>query len=134
TSWSKPTRVNDDPTHNGKDQFMQWVTVDPSDGSAYVLFYDRRGDSLNVRPIVVLARSTDGGRTFMNYGWTDVSFDPRESQFPGDYSGVAALDGRVYGIWTEEAQTPAGVENGRPARNTVVRIGTAQFPLAPKSR
>ena len=35
-TWSKPTRVNDDPVHNGKDQFMQWVAVDPADGSAYV--------------------------------------------------------------------------------------------------
>jgi hypothetical protein len=129
-SWSKPTRVNDDPVHNGKDQFMQWVTVDPADGSAYVVFYDRRGDSTNVRPILVLARSTDGGRSFTNYAWTDVPFDPRESSFLGDYNGVAALNGRVYGIWPEEAQTPAAVENGRRARNTIVRIGVAEFPLA----
>ncbi|MEP7000880.1 MAG: exo-alpha-sialidase [bacterium] len=128
--WSKPTRVNDDPQHNGKDQFMQWAAVDPSDGSVYVVFYDRRGDSLNARPIVVLARSTNGGRTFTNYAWTDTSFDPRESQFLGDYSGLSALDGKVYGIWAEEAQTAAKVENGRRGRNTVVRIGTAQFPRA----
>ena len=129
-TWSKPTRVNDDPVHNGKDQFMQWVAVDPADGSAYVMFYDRRGDSTNVRPIVVLARSTDGARTFTNYAWTDVSFDPRESSFLGDYNGLAALEGRVYGIWPEEAQTPARLENGRRGRNTIVRIGVAEFPLA----
>jgi len=129
-TWSKPVRVNDDPLHNGKDQFMQWVAVDPVDGSAYVMFYDRRGDSTNVRPIVVLARSTDGGRTFVNHAWTDASFDPRESSFLGDYNGLAALAGRVYGIWPEEAPTPARTENGRRARNTVIRIGVAQFPLA----
>ena len=70
--------MNDDPVHNGKDQFMQWVTVDPADGSAYVMFYDRRGDSTNVKPIVVLARSTDGGRSFVNYAWTDVAFDAND--------------------------------------------------------
>jgi hypothetical protein len=129
-TWSKPTRVNDDPLHNGKDQFMQWVAVDPADGSAYVVFYDRRGDSTNVRPIVVLARSTDGGRSFTNYAWTDVSFDPRESSFLGDYNGLTALNGRVYGIWPEEAQTPAKVENGRRGRNTIIRVGVAEFPLA----
>jgi BNR repeat protein len=129
-TWSKPVRVNDDPVHNGKDQFMQWVAVDPADGSAYVMFYDRRGDSTNVKPIVVLARSTDGGRTFTNYAWTDVPFDPRESSFLGDYSGLAALNGRVYGIWAEEAATPARVENGRRGRNTIVRVGVAEFPLA----
>lgn len=129
-TWSKPTRVNDDPLHNGKDQFMQWVAVDPVDGSAYVVFYDRRGDSTNVRPIVVLARSTDGGRSFTNYAWTDVSFDPRESSFLGDYNGLTALNGRVYGIWPEEAQTPAKLENGRRGRNTIIRVGVAEFPLA----
>jgi hypothetical protein len=129
-TWAKPVRVNDDPVHNGKDQFMQWVAVDPADGSAYVVFYDRRGDSTNVRPIVVLARSTDGGRTFTNYAWTDASFDPRESSFLGDYNGLAALNGRVYGIWPEEAQTPAKTENGRRARNTVIRVGVAAFPVA----
>jgi hypothetical protein len=133
-SWSKPTRVNDDPVHNGKDQFMQWVTVDPADGSVYAMFYDRRGDSTNVRPIVVLARSTDGARTFTNYAWTDVSFDPRESSFLGDYNGLSALQGRVYGIWPEEAQTPARMENGRRGRNTIVRIGVAEFPLATSTR
>jgi hypothetical protein len=129
-TWSAPTRVNDDPKHDGKDQFMQWIAVDPADGSAYVMFYDRRGDSANVKAIVVLARSTDGGRTFTNYAWTDIPFDPRESSFLGDYNGLAALDGRVYGIWPEEAQTPAKIENGRRARNTVVRTGVAQFPPA----
>lgn len=129
-TWSRPTRVNDDPLHNGKDQFMQWVAVDPSDGSAYVVFYDRRGDEPNVKAIVVLARSTDGGRTFTNYAWTDAPFDPRESSFLGDYSGVTALNGRVYGIWSEEAQTPPRVDNNRRARNTVVRIGVAEFPPA----
>ena len=128
-TWSKPTRVNDDPLHNGKDQFMQWVAVDPVDGSAYVMFYDRRGDSTNVRPIVVLARSTDGGRSFTNYAWTDVVFDPRESSFLGDYNGLTALNGRVYGIWPEEAQTPAKLENGRRGRNTIIRVGVAEFPL-----
>jgi hypothetical protein len=128
-TWSKPARVNDDPVHNGKDQFMQWVTVDPADGSVYAMFYDRRGDSTNVRPIVVLARSTDGARTFKNYAWTDASFDPRESSFLGDYNGLSALQGRVYGIWPEEAQTPARMENGRRGRNTIVRVGVAEFPL-----
>ena len=36
-------RVNNDSLHNGADQFFQWLVVDPSTGSAYVVFYDRRG-------------------------------------------------------------------------------------------
>ena len=47
-------------------------------------------------------------------------------RLPGT-NGLAALGGRVYGIWPEEAQTPARIENGRRARNTVLRIGVAEF-------
>jgi hypothetical protein len=130
-TWTAPTRVNDDPIHNGKDQFMQWLAVDPTDGAVYSVFYDRRADSANVKPIVVLARSTDGARRFTNYAWTDVAFDPRESSFLGDYNGLAALGGRVYGIWPEEAQTPARLENGRRARKTILRIGVADFTTSP---
>jgi len=42
--WSEPARVNDDPIHDGADQFFQWLAVDPIDGAANVVFYDRRGD------------------------------------------------------------------------------------------
>jgi hypothetical protein len=43
STWSKPFRVNDDPVHNGKDQFFQWMAVDPVSGNVFVDFYDRRG-------------------------------------------------------------------------------------------
>ena len=126
-TWTSPVRVNTDPVHNGRDQFMQWLAVDPTDGAAYVMFYDRRSDTTNVHPVVTLARSTDGGRTYVNYAWTAQSFDPSHESFLGDYTGLAAFGGHVYGIWPEEAQTPAPLENGRPARNTVMRIGAAEF-------
>ena len=32
-TWSKPVRVNDDAAHNGKDQFFQWMAVDPVTGA-----------------------------------------------------------------------------------------------------
>ena len=63
-----------------------------------------------------------------------AAFDPRESSFLGDYNGLTALGGHVYGIWPEEAQTAAKVENGRRARNTVVKIGAAEFPLSHPQR
>ena len=31
-TWSKPVRVNNDPIHDGIDQFFQWMTVDPVTG------------------------------------------------------------------------------------------------------
>ncbi|MGI8510514.1 MAG: sialidase family protein [Gemmatimonadaceae bacterium] len=126
-TWAGPVRVNDDATHNAKDQFFQWLAVDPTDGSEYVMFYDRRGDSTNVRPTVTIARSSDGGRTFANYAWTRTPFDARHSAFLGDYSGLAAYDGRVYGVWTEEAPTAPAASSGRPRPNTIIRIGVADF-------
>jgi len=49
-------RVNDDPVHSGADQFLQWMAVDPIDGSINVQFYDRRDDPANRKTRVTLAR------------------------------------------------------------------------------
>jgi hypothetical protein len=132
--------VNNDPVHNGAEQFFQWLAVDPTDGSVDVIFYDRRGDPQNRKQIVVLARSTDAGRTFSNYAWSDEPFEA-SGVFFGDYSGLAAYGGRVYGIWTEKpAPTPApthepkakaeeGAEKeAKPQpKGTIVKVGTADF-------
>jgi hypothetical protein len=147
--WSAPVRVNNDPVHNGAEQFFQWLAVDPTDGSIDVIFYDRRGDPQNRKQIVVLARSTDGGRSFSNYAWTDNPFEA-SGVFFGDYSGISAYAGRVYGIWTEkpttapEAKDPADAKDkaevkdkadegkspkdAKPQpRGTIVKVGTADF-------
>ena len=128
--WSSPTRVNNDPVHNGAEQFFQWLAVDPTDGSVNLIFYDRRRDPQNRKQIVVLARSTDGGRTFANYAWTDEPFEAG-GVFFGDYSGLAAYGGRVYGVWTEkpaEAKNQESDKNTKPQpKGTVVKLGTADF-------
>lgn len=134
--WTPAIRVNNDPIHDGVEQFFQWLAVDPVDGSVNVVFYDRRRDPQNRKQIVVLARSTDGGHTFNNYAWTDEPFEAG-GVFFGDYSGLAAYGGRVYGVWTEkpapEATSEAAnkMEEGENAkarpRGTVVRVGTADF-------
>ena len=129
--WSAPIRVNNDGVHNGSDQFFQWLTVDPKDGSANVLFYDRRGDPQNRKQIVVLARSTDNGRTFTNYAWTDEPFEAG-GVFFGDYTGIAAFGGRVYGVWTEKPNRVPASENNPEDKHsgehgTIVRVGVADF-------
>ncbi len=133
-TWKSPVRVNNDAIHNGAEQFFQWLAVDPSDGAAHVVFYDRRGDPGNRKQIVVLARSTDGGRSFSNYAWTDEPFEAGDIFF-GDYTGLAAFGGRVYGVWTEKpnhvttSDTKAGDEHSG-ARGTVVKVGVADFKNA----
>ncbi|MFZ1160556.1 MAG: exo-alpha-sialidase [Candidatus Sulfotelmatobacter sp.] len=132
--WSAPVRVNNDSVHNGADQFFQWLAVDPKDGAANVIFYDRRGDPQNRKQIVVLARSTDGGHSFQNYAWTSEPFEAG-GVFFGDYSGIAAYDGRVYGVWTEKPVTVpetgnTGDEAKPKPRGTVVKVGVADFKTA----
>ncbi len=133
-TWSPVVRVNNDPVHNGSDQFFQWLAVDPTDGAVNVVFYDRRGDPSNRKQIVVLARSTDGGHSFNNFAWTSEQFDA-SGVFFGDYTGLAALNGRVYGVWTEKpvnnvplSGSGSDVPSKEKARpGTIVRVGVADF-------
>jgi len=138
-TWSAPVRVNNDPVHNGADQFYQWLAVDPADGAANVIFYDRRADPENRLQTVTLARSTDGGRSFQNYAWATEPFDST-GIFLGDYVGITAFGGRVYGVWTEKAPPtePRDKNGSKPAEQsdktnqpvkpgTVIKVGIADF-------
>lgn len=97
-SWSQPVRVNDDTLKNGKVQFFTWMAVDPVDGSVNVVFYDRR-DTSGALTGVTLARSVDGGRTFVNRKIDIQPFATNSRVFFGDYSGISAYDGRVVPIF-----------------------------------
>jgi hypothetical protein len=132
-TWTPAVRVNSDPIHNGADQFFQWLAVDPMTGAANLIFYDRRDDAENRKAVVVLARSTDHGRTFNNYLWTDQPFDP-DNDFIGDYTGIAALGGRIYGVWTEERPASSRRKAESPLHHTVVRVGIADFSRPENSR
>ena len=132
-TWTPPMRVNDDPVHDGADQFLQWMAVDPTDGSINVQFYDRRDDPADRKTRVTLARSTDGGKTFTNYAWSDEPFTG-DNAFLGDYEWCVAYGGRVYGIWAEapdgyQVAAPArgGSASARPRTPTIVKVGTADF-------
>lgn len=129
-TWSAAARVNSDPIHDGIDQFFQWMTVDPVNGDIYVQFYDRRDDPANRKTGFTLARSNDGGNTFANYRWSETSFETAQA-FLGDYTWLAAYNGKVYGIWTDALppeSSAAPPQSGRPPRpGTVVRVGFADF-------
>jgi len=93
-TWSAPVRVNDDPLKNGKVQFFTWMAVDPADGSVNIIFYDRR-DTTGTETRLTLARSVDGGRTFVNHKVDLPPFAANPSTFFGDYSSISAYQGRV---------------------------------------
>jgi len=115
--WGPPVKVNDDPVHDAADHFFQWLAVDPVSGAVNVVFYDRRQEPRSSKQIVVLARSTDGGRTFSNYAWTATPFDS-DDVFMGDYLALAAWGNRVYGAWTYREGTE---------KKTSVQVGVADF-------
>jgi hypothetical protein len=97
-TWSAPVRVNDDAVKNGKAQFFTWMAVDPVDGSVNTVFYDRR-DTEGTLTRLMMARSVDGGRSFVNHKINLEPFSCNEAVFFGDYSGIAAYGGRVVPIF-----------------------------------
>lgn len=96
-TWSEPIRVNDD--QPGRHQFLTWMTIEPTTGDLYFVFYDRRnttGDATEV----YMARSTDGGQTFTNFRVSQSAFTPNKSIFFGDYNNIVAHGNTVRPIWT----------------------------------
>lgn len=97
-TWSSPVRVNDDSVKNGKVQFFTWMSVDPGDGSINILFYDRR-DGSGTQTRLTLARSVDGGRSFVNHKIDLPAFAANARAFFGDYGGISAYEGRVVPVF-----------------------------------
>ena len=96
-TWSQPKRINDD--NSNRQQFMSSMTVDPSNGWLWCLFYDRRntlGDSTDV----YMALSRDGGENFQNFKISEQAFKPNQSAFFGDYTHISAINNVVRPIWT----------------------------------
>lgn len=121
--WSAPVRVNNDPIHNGNDQFFQWMAVDPVSGAVNVIFYDRRGD--NKQTTVTLARSTDGGKSFDNFALDQDAFEA-DGDFLGDYLALAAHGNKVFAAWAHEVAAEAKEERGKKTRS-VLRVGVVDF-------
>lgn len=99
TTWAPPVRVNDDAVGNGAAQFFTWLAVDPADGSVNLVFYDRRGLT-GTETAVTLARSLDGGQTFVNHRLNLPPFRCNRAVFFGDYNGLDAFGGRVVPVFT----------------------------------
>lgn len=103
---SNPVRANNDPP--GADQFFPWLSVDETDGSVEVAFYDRRDDIGGLMMNMYLARSTDGGSSFVNTRVSATASDPRiQSNVFGSIIGVGdhiALDaarGKAHLMWAD---------------------------------
>jgi len=105
-TWSSVKRINDDPA--GKQQFFTWMTIDQSTGYLYFVFYDRRNYANN-QTDVYMAKSTDGGETFLNFKVSATPFTPSSSVFFGDYTNVTAANGKVRPIWARADNTSMSI-------------------------
>ena len=97
-TWSTPILVHK--KSNDTHQFFNWMSVDPKTGYIYIVYYSEitnGGNLLNVE----LAVSKDGAQTFKNYTISENSFDPRGTNFFGDYNNISAYNGVIRPIWTQ---------------------------------
>ncbi len=108
-NWSAPVRVNDDPAGVRKDQFNQWLSVDPTSGSVNLSWNDARNDPADTKTDIYLGRSTNGGLSFApNVKVTTATSDEsaanpnaNASDQYGDYEGIVAYAGSIHPIWTD---------------------------------
>jgi hypothetical protein len=105
TSWTAPRRVG--PARGA--QFLPGIAVAP-DGRVDVAFYDRSRDPADVLADVVLASSTDGGRSFSVGRVSDQPFDSRVGSFTGDnvmlgsHLAVVSQAHRAVVVWADTAR------------------------------
>jgi hypothetical protein len=97
-TWTKPLRVNDDPKANGKEQFLPWMADDPVDGAVNIVFYDRR-ETDETKTGLILARSINGGKAFVNHKINQEPFACHKAVFFGDYIGIDAYGGRTVAMY-----------------------------------
>ncbi len=108
-SWSAPVRVNDDPTGVQKDQFNQWLSVDPASGSINLSWNDARNDPADIKTDIFFSRSTDGGLSFAPNVKVTTAMSDESADNPcadagnqyGDYEGIVAFGGNIHPIWTD---------------------------------
>jgi hypothetical protein len=113
TTWDEAVRINQDPVGNGMDLRMPELTVEP-DGSVSVVYMQAVEDPRTVHAFV--ARSTDGGRTFMEQRVSSEPTDPvainNQPAFLthlGDYLGISYNDDGIVAIWQDGRKSTAEV-------------------------
>ena len=115
STWSAPQSVTD--ALGLVDRFNHWLSVDPTNGSVNISFYDTRNDSTGLRfqTDIYFTQSTDGGVNWRhpNTRVSSVSSNEHDCNgaFPcaainygnqtGDYAGLASFAGVSHPIWTD---------------------------------
>jgi len=125
TSWSSPVKVNQD--NSGNDQWYPWITVDPTTGVLYVVYYDSRNFPANDSAQVYISSSLDGGVTFEpDVLVSDVVFLPTPipglaGGYMGDYIGISAVNGVVWPCWNDNR---TGIHQAYTSRIEFIEVGS----------
>jgi hypothetical protein len=138
STWSAPTRVNDDVGVNS--QFFQNISVDQATGAVVLGWYDARNDFggfvgtdsddiANNDVQYFAAVSTDGGASFganvlMSDGASNQARDLLDfgNDF-GDYTGIAVYDGVVHSVWVDNSNSTGD----NPSGNAQFDVYTDRF-------
>jgi hypothetical protein len=123
-SWTSAIKVNDDATT--RHQFFVWSAIDLSTGHLWFVFYDRRNTTGSATDVFV-AKSTDGGNTFENFKVSESAFTPSSGIFFGDYTNIAAWNGKVYPIWMRLQNSELSVWVAPLQDSTVVPVELNNF-------
>jgi hypothetical protein len=104
STWSAPVMVNSNLAL--VDHFNQWMTVDDSDGTIHVSWYDTRNDPNRQKTDIYYTKSTDGGMTFLpevrvTSAMSDETTAGASPDQYGDYGGLAARNGNAYPFWAD---------------------------------
>ncbi len=101
-TWTEPKTVyiNNKSAHH----FFNWMSIDPATGFIYVIYYKEIEPNSSLIE-VHLSISKNGAQSFSDYVISEKPFNPKDTNFFGDYNNVAAYNGVIRPVWTQ-------VENG----------------------
>jgi hypothetical protein len=93
-----PARINQDKP--GRYQFLPRISIDPTTGFVYILYYDRR-DYTDNQTDVYLSWSTDGGNQFKEKKLTEKPFvaDLSDRNYLEDYLNISVHKGVIVPVW-----------------------------------
>lgn len=105
-TWSPGIRVNQDALNNGKIQYFPNIYVDQY-GAVNVLFYDDRTTTSDSSS-VFLARSKDGGNSWLEFEICDHHFKPVPigglgQGYQGDVIDITSTDSKLFPVWMDNS-------------------------------